>query len=217
MKRRLLIALAAIVLMLGGAAFALKPVTIPPDVIQASVTQQAEPLEKAWALPVATTYRQDFAYQSNGSLCGPASLGNVFHSLGRGPASEDGVLAGTGLCWSGYCIMGLTLDQLAGVATPHAKVTVLRDLTLDQFREEMRHANDPARRYVVNFTRKEIFGAGAGHHSPIGGYLEAEDMVFVLDVNEQFKPWLIETERLFAAMDTVDSDGGRKRGLLLIE
>ncbi|TIM19628.1 MAG: phytochelatin synthase, partial [Mesorhizobium sp.] len=51
----------------------------------------------------------------------------------------------------------------------------------------------------------------------VGGYLEAEDMVFVLDVNEDYKPWLIERERLFSAMDTIDSDGDKKRGLLLIE
>jgi hypothetical protein len=61
----------------------------------------------------------------------------------------------------------------------------------------------------------ERFGAGAGHHSPNAGYLEAEDMVFVLDVNENFGPWLVERSRLFSAMDTFDGD--RKRGLLLIE
>jgi hypothetical protein len=42
-------------------------------------------------------------------------------------------------------------------------------------------------------------------------------MVFVLDVNERYKPWLIERERLFSALDTIDSDGDKKRGLLLIE
>lgn len=47
--------------------------------------------------------------------------------------------------------------------------------------------------------------------------IEAEDMVFVLDVNQRHKPWLIERERLFSAMDTVDSDGDRQRGLLPIE
>ncbi|TIP80973.1 MAG: hypothetical protein E5X63_29610, partial [Mesorhizobium sp.] len=65
---------------------------------------------------------------------------------------------------------------------------------------------------IVNFTREKIFGTGAGHHSPIGGYLEAEDLVLVLDVNEAFKPWLIELERLFSAMDTIDGDGDKKRG-----
>jgi hypothetical protein len=35
-----------------------------------------------------------------------------------------------------------------------------------------------------------------------GGYLEGEDAVFILDVNENYKPWLVESERLFSAMDT---------------
>ncbi len=60
-----------------------------------------------------------------------------------------------------------------------------------------------------------IFGAGAGHHSPIGGYLENEDLVFVLDVNRDYRPWLVERARLFNAMNTWDGD--KKRGMLLIE
>jgi hypothetical protein len=67
----------------------------------------------------------------------------------------------------------------------------------------------------VNFSRGAIFGEGVGHHSPIGGYLEEDDLVFVLDVNSRFQPWLVERERLFSAMDT--RDGEKKRGLLLIQ
>lgn len=113
--------------------------------------------------------------------------------------------------------MGLTLDELAVVAKTNTgrKVTVLRDLTEVEFREHMVHANDPGRRYIINFNRAEIFGAGVGHHSPVGGYLEAEDLVFVLDVNEDYQPWLVERSRLFTAANTFD--GYRKRGLLLIE
>jgi hypothetical protein len=51
--------------------------------------------------------------------------------------------------------------------------------------------------------------------SPIGGYLKDEDLVFVLDVNGDYGPWLVERTRLFSAMDTLD--GNRKRGLLRIE
>jgi hypothetical protein len=51
--------------------------------------------------------------------------------------------------------------------------------------------------------------------SPIGGYLEREDLVFVLDVNRAYQPWLVERPRLFGAMDTWD--GNKKRGMLLIE
>ena len=40
-------------------------------------------------------------------------------------------------------------------------------------------------------------------------------LIVVLDVNEDYRPWLVERERLFSAMDTLDGDN--KRGLLLIE
>ena len=78
----------------------------------------------------------------------------------------------------------------------------------------------------MNFSRAPIFGAGGGHHSPIALAVvrrivkdadEAEDFVFVLDVNADFQPWLVERERLFAAVDTVDSSSGQKRGLLRID
>jgi hypothetical protein len=39
--------------------------------------------------------------------------------------------------------------------------------------------------------------------------------VFVLDVNQNYRPWLVEGKRLFDAVNTLDGD--RKRGLLLIE
>ena len=105
----------------------------------------------------------------------------------------------------------------ADVARVHTtrRVTVLRDLTEDAFRTLLREANDPARRYIVNFSRDRIFGAGGGHHSPIGGYLEDEDLVFVLDVNQNFQPWLVERSRLYEAVNTFD--GPKRRGLLLIE
>jgi hypothetical protein len=37
-------------------------------------------------------------------------------------------------------------------------------------------------------------------------------LVFVLDVNHDYGPWLIERDRLFAAQDTLD--GKKKRGML---
>lgn len=207
----------ATVALLAGAAYVIRPPSVSQEAIQSSVTRSPELMRNVWQLPVAAAFGQDINWQTNPSLCGPASLANLFRSIGEEETSEDSALDGTGLCWTGYCIMGLTLDELAGVARAHTErqVTVLRDLNSDQFLEHMKRSNDPSRRYVINFSRKPIFGAGAGHHSPVGGYLEAEDMVLVLDVNEAFKPWLIERERLFQAVDTMDGD--KKRGLLLIE
>jgi len=209
----LLLALALIL----SAAITFLPAKVPPDVIEASVTRSQALLERAWQLPVARTFSRDLAWQSNPSVCGAASLANVFSSLGEEPDTEAEALSGADRCWFGICFIGLTLDELAEVAQANTKrkVTVLRDLTPEAFRNILRQANDQSRRYIVNFSREAIFGAGVGHHSPVGGYLEEEDLVFVLDVNRNFRPWLIERARLFNAVDTLDGD--RKRGILLIE
>ncbi|MDQ0136802.1 hypothetical protein J2T08_004741 [Neorhizobium galegae] len=218
MKRGLFFGMMATAGLLAGAAFVVVGQTeVPPEAIRSSVIRSPQLMDRAWTLPVAATFGRNVTWQSNGSRCGPASIANAFRSVGEDETTEAEVLDGTGMCWTGFCIIGLTLDELADLARmkTERKVSVLRDLTADEFREHMKHANDPARRYIVNFTREKIFGAGAGHHSPIGGYLEAEDLVLVLDVNEDYKPWLVERQRLFSAMDTLDGD--KKRGLLLIE
>jgi hypothetical protein len=168
-------------------------------------------------LPAASTYGRELNWQSNPSMCGPASAANALTSLDGIARNESAVLKGTGLCWTGYCMLGLSLDELADVVRQNTKrtVTVLRDLSADEFRNHMRMANNPGRRYIINFSRQQIFGAGVGHHSPVGGYLESDDLVFVLDVNQVFKPWLVERTRLYDAMNTLAGD--KKRGLLLIE
>ena len=222
MKRSLVFALIAGIAgigLLGGGALLTGRSAVSQEAIQSSVIRTPALIDSTWKLPVAATFNTGLDWQSNSSRCGPASLANTFRSMGEEETTEDEVLEGTGKCWTGFCIIGLTLDEVAEVARTKTrrKVSVLRNLSADEFREHLRRANDPTRRYIINFTREKIFGAGSGHFSPIGGYLEAEDMVFVLDVNERYKPWLIERERLFSAMDTIDSDGVKKRGLLLIE
>jgi Phytochelatin synthase len=203
--------------LLSAGALVVGQSRVPSAAIASSVTHTPELIERAWHLPVAATFHRYVNRQSNGSRCGPAAVANAYRSLGEVASTEGKVLAGTGRCWTGVCILGLTLDELAEVARTNTsrKVTVLRDLSEDQFLEHLRHSNDPGRRYIANFDRGQIFGAGVGHHSPIGGYLEPEDLVFVLDVNSDFQPWLIERKRLFAAVNTFDGD--KKRGLLLIE
>jgi hypothetical protein len=216
-KVSLSFAMALLIVALGGAGFVLSQTKVSQEAIRSSVTRAEDAIERAWQLPAAASFRPAILWQSNASLCGPASLANVLRSFGELATTESAILAETGLCWTGFCILGLTLDELAGIARSktHRTVTVLRDMSAEQFQEHLKHANDPRRRYIINFSRNAIFGAGAGHHSPIGGYLESEDLVFVLDVNRDYQPWLVERTRLFDAMDTWD--GNRKRGMLLIE
>jgi hypothetical protein len=217
MKRRHFIGIVVAAGLLGAGALVVGQSKVPPQAIASSVTRTPELVQRAWRLPVAATFNRQIIFQSNGSRCGPAAVANAYRSLAEAPITEGKVLAGTGRCWTGVCIFGLTLDELADVARANTsrKITVLRDLTEEQFREHLRRSNDPTRRYIVNFSRERIFGAGVGHHSPIGGYLEAEDLVFILDVNPDYQPWLVERTRLFAAVNTLDGD--KKRGLLLIE
>jgi Phytochelatin synthase len=217
MKRNIFRGSVVIIALLGATILALAPSRVPPEAIESSVSRAQQVLDRAWDLPVAATYKPRLVWQSNASLCGPASLANVLRSLGDTAVTESAVLANAGPCWFGICPLGLTLDQLAQVAQAHTnqKVTVLRDLSEEAFREHMRRTNDLSRRYIVNFSREKIFGAGVGHHSPIGGYLDDDDLVFVLDVNRNFRPWLIARTRLFSAVNTLD--GERNRGLLLIE
>jgi hypothetical protein len=195
-----------------------------PSITASASYQDPALLRRAWSLEVAATYHAAFTSQRNGSTCGPASLANLRRSRGEAGATEQRVLAGTGRCPLGFCLGGLTLDELAAVArhgghgAGHgAVVTVLRDLTPEALRRHLTLANDPRRRYLVNFDRAPLFGSGGGHHSPIGGYLQDLDLVFVLDTNPRFGPWLAPVGRLFQAIDTVDPQSGRKRGLLLIE
>lgn len=217
MKRAVIICMVLIAALLVSGVSLVGRTHVSQHDIERSVARKPELVNRAWQLPVAATFDRKISWQSNGSRCGPAAVANAYRSLKDSAATESDVLAGTRWCWSGICIMGLTLDELAAVARVNfaRKVTVMRGLTEEQFRAHMRRTNDPGRRYIINFDRKEIFGAGAGHHSPIGGYLENEDLVFVLDVNSDYQPWLVERSRLFDAMNTLD--GGTKRGLLLIE
>ncbi len=226
-SRKIVLAVVILLAALVGSAAIVPPLLWGDGVDYSQVTsiktlgdyQDPALLAKAWALPVAARYRAELDFQGNGSFCGPTSVVNVMRSLGSG-GDQATILAGTGVStFLGFLPGGVTLDQLSTVArTKLGKtVTVLRDLDLATFREQLAHTNDPSRRYVINFSRGPLFGTGGGHHSPIAGYLSQEDLVFVLDVNKKYGPWLVKPERLFEAMNMIDRSSGKKRGLLLIE
>lgn len=223
--RRLLLGLLAVAaaLVCVPVVFIARAMLFPPtyDVVSIATLpsyQDAKLLERAWALPAAAAMKDHLLYQPNGSFCGPTSVADVERSLRRYDATPKEMLAGSGLCPLGFCMGGIELDHAASLARAQGhEAKAVRDLSLEQFRAEMKHTNDANRRYIINFNRGLLFGKGVGHFSPIGGYLEAEDLVFVLDVNEHYHPWLVPTERLWKAMDSIDSSSGKKRGLVIYE
>src|SRR5437899_5433760 len=116
MKRRHYISIISIVVaagLLGAGVLVVGQSHVPAKAIASSVTRTPELMERAWRLPVAATFNRQLTWQSNGSRCGPAALANVYRSLGDSAITEAKVLAGTGRCWTGVCILGLTLDELA--------------------------------------------------------------------------------------------------------
>jgi hypothetical protein len=122
----------------------------------------------------------------------------------------------------GFGVRPMSLEQLAREAAEVVpapwRVRAVRPPTVEALRAELGAANDERRRLVLNFSRGPLFGSGGGHHSPIGGYLEEEDLALVLDVNAGYGPWLASPERLFEAMSTVaDWATGTTRGLALFE
>jgi len=172
------------------------------------VLQTGELIEKAWRLPVARLYAPLLS-QSFRAICGPTSVANVLRSMnvetGKNPFRRFGLRA-------------MSLDQVvresAEVVPAGWRVTAVRPRTVGELRGELGRMNDARHRYVSNFSRAPLFGGGGGHHSPLGGWLEEEDLVFVLDVNRSFGPWLVKTERLFEAMNTTaDQATGLTRGL----
>jgi hypothetical protein len=104
-------------LLCGVVYFAVLPPTVSPEDIQSSVVQTPELIDRAWRLPVATTFKPTVTWQSNGSRCGPAAVANAFRSIGEEETTEAEVLYGTGKCWTGICFMGLTLDELVPLHT----------------------------------------------------------------------------------------------------
>ncbi|MFT3912935.1 MAG: phytochelatin synthase family protein [Anaeromyxobacteraceae bacterium] len=176
-----------------------------------SVETRPELLAKAWALPVAARYAP-LRSQGFRAVCGPTSVTNVLRSLGHDRGANP---------LRGFGLRAMSLEQVVReggeVMPPGWTAAVVRPSSVAALRDELRTSNDPRRRFIANFSRAPLFGRGGGHHSPVGGYLEAEDLAFVLDVNSSFGPWLVPTELLHQAMSSVDRGDGRARGLARFE
>ena len=152
--------------LLAGMGASIGQYKIPADAIRTSVTRTEALLDRAWRLPVATTFAREIVWQSNGSACGPASLANVFRSLGEAPDTEGGILEGTSACWFHVCPVGLTLDQAADLARllSSREVDVLRDLTPEAFGDILRDVNNPGRCYIHQFQpRADLRHRGRPH------------------------------------------------------
>ncbi len=76
---------------------------------------------------------------------------------------------------------------------------------------------DGDRFILVNYLRSAIGQEKGGHISPLGAYDADTDRFLILDVSQyKYPPVWVEAKALFGAMDTVDSDGGKTRGYVVV-
>lgn len=159
--------------------------------------------------------------QEKRSWCGVASAVMTLSAL-RGVKMEQAALfeapaaAAVRSRWQ-VTFGGMSLATLARLLQAHGVQATAHhaDEGLAAFRAAVRaNAADAGDFMIVNWRRDVIGEEGqVGHLSPISAYEPTSDQVLILDVAAHVYPktW-VPLPLLFAAMDTVDGDGGLRRG-----
>ncbi|RHY87295.1 hypothetical protein DYB35_002710 [Aphanomyces astaci] len=178
---------------------------------------------RVWSAPVGQLYLQGgLEYQLQEGYCMPTTLRNVLKSIKsvdakdipeakRGPSVPEKYAAKIDAI--GHTVSTVVFGSDGYIA----------------FVEALKLANDPNYRVALNFLRSPVFGINrpsfaphnllmalaGGHFSNIVGYLEDEDLVAVFDVNHTYGPYLVESRRLFDAVNAHDFQSGKTRGLIV--
>ncbi|MFY9329417.1 MAG: phytochelatin synthase family protein [Georgfuchsia sp.] len=174
--------------------------------------------------------------QQNLAFCGPASIVAVMNSIGTPrpfaprlyPYSfytQDNIFTAETQRVKSFIMVsvsGMTLaDMTAFFNALGVKATAYHgsELGIDQLRKLLRETlAKPNARIVVNFNRKTLAQEGSGHLSPLAAYDEASDSVLMLDVAKfKYPPAWISVSELLESMQTIDSDSGKSRGLVIVE
>src|SRR5262249_43333794 len=150
------------------------------------------------------------------SFCGPASLVTVLRAFGVTGADQS-KLPSTALPRLKVFYSGMTLAELDALTQEtglHTERVHADTLTLESFRDRLKeNLARPDDFVVVNYDRRVLKQAGAGHISPIAAYDAGTDSFLVLDEAAYRYPFTwVPAELLFAAVRT--EDGASYRGVL---
>lgn len=160
-----------------------------------------------------------FQSQPHRSFCGPATLATVLRADGDAAAAEwrlfDSAIDGLRTFYG-----GMSLAKLASLAQANGLHTELvrgDEFTVDSFRERLRQNLARAGDYVIiNYDRRVLNQAGAGHISAVGSYDPNRDAFLVLDQAAYRYPWTwVPTQQLHEAARTLD--GTAYRGVLFVQ
>jgi hypothetical protein len=220
----------AILLAVAGLAFAGlygwisspggSPQALPPGLIALASADGQALLARAVRADHAALERA-FQPQEKRSWCGVASAVIVLSAI-RGTRVDQAELftrpeAAAVRSWWQVTFGGMPLDALAGLLRAHGVQATAHhaDEGLAAFRAAVQANLARADDYMIVNWRRDVIGeeGQVGHLSPISAYAADSDRVLILDVAAHAYPntW-VPLATLFAAMDTIDGDGGQTRG-----
>jgi hypothetical protein len=171
------------------------------------------------------SYTQDFTVltsafrpQKYRSFCGPATIETVLRAYGHSDVTQASVFPSLSSKLDTF-YTGMSLAELAQLAQSsglRAEIAYADSLDLEAFRARLKaNLEQPGNFVVVNYDRRVLKQAGAGHISPIAAYDEARDAFLVLDEAAYRYPFTwIPAPLLYRATHT--RAGDHFRGVLFI-
>lgn len=174
--------------------------------------------------------------QENLAFCGPASMAAVLNSLPQESRPVTPQLKPFAYFTQDSFFNPQTQRIKSREATLRSGLTLLQSAELLQsfgvradrfyadqlsesaFRDLITSSlKDPKARLIINFNRKSLGQAGAGHLSPLAAYDAATDSVLILDVAKfKYPPFWVTVTDLLNAMNTIDPDSGLSRGVIRV-
>ncbi|OQR99664.1 hypothetical protein THRCLA_21799 [Thraustotheca clavata] len=179
-------------------------------------------LKRIWSTKVGKIYLEsDLEYQCQEGYCSSATMRNILKSIGISSLPPPRSGASTPLKYA------QAIDKASNGQTTSS--IVYGSEGYEAFMCTVKKANDPNYRVAVNFLRSPLFGITqpsylpinfvlalfGGHFSVIVGYLEDEDLVAVFDVNHTYGPYLVDSKRLYDAVNSYDKMANNTRALIV--
>lgn len=116
---------------------------------------------------------------------------------------------------------GISMKELGNALQNHGVLvhSISGDsIDINQLRKRLSHDLADKEHYIlINYHRPSLNQKGGGHWSVLGAYDAATDRALILDVARYaYPPTWVSLPDLHAAINTVDSDSGESRGLLIV-
>lgn len=203
----------------------MEKLSLPESLISLESPGGAQLLDESTARHDYDVLQRNLQTQAKTSWCGVASAVTVLNSLRTAASLQqteffndctDAVRSELRTTFG-----GMPLESFGRLVACHdAEVNVVHAdaSSLEAFRAQMQlDLNSSEGFVVVNYQRDRLGQGEGGHLSPLAAYHATSDRFLVLDVaSYKYPPVWVKAEDLWSAMDTVDDDGGQRRGYALI-